>query len=144
MKQDQLMPREGYVVDFISGVQVKATPEEVEATQLFSKILVEDYGYPKEHIQTRPQYHVKVRPSDTKKEYPVDIAVFNDSEKSDDSVFMIVECKKKNRKDGRSQLENYLTLSNANLGVWYNGSERFFLLKQVTEDGHVVFKDIPA
>ena len=134
---------EGYIIDYISGTQVKASPEELEATQVFSKILVEDYGYPKTHIQTRPQFHVKVRPSDTKKEYPVDIAVFSDTEKTDDSIYLIVECKKKNRKDGRTQLENYLTLSKANLGVWFNGEERFYLLKQNTDDGRVLFKDIP-
>lgn len=136
-------PKDGYIIDFISGKQVKASPEEIEATQVFSKILVEDYGYPKGHIQTRPQFHVKVRPSDTQKEYPVDIAVFSDEERTDDSIYLIVECKKKNRKDGRTQLENYLTLSKANLGVWFNGEERFYLLKQNTEDGRVLFKDIP-
>ena len=143
MAEEQNQPKEGYIIDFISGQQVKASPEEVEATQVFSKILVEDYGYPKTQIQTRPQFHVKVRPSDTKKEYPVDIAVFCDTEKTDDSLYLIVECKKKNRKDGRTQLENYLTLSKANLGVWFNGDERFYLLKQNTDDGRVLFKDIP-
>lgn len=143
MAEDQKQPKEGYIIDYISGMQVKASPEEIEATQVFSKILVEDYGYPKTQIQTRPQFHVKVRPSDTKKEYPVDIAVFSDTEKTDDSIYLIVECKKKNRKDGRTQLENYLTLSKANLGVWFNGEERFYLLKQNTGDGRVLFKDIP-
>ena len=135
--------KDGYIFDYISGVQVKASPEEVDATQVFSRILVEDYGYSKKQIQTRPQFHVKVRPSDTKKKYPVDIAVFNDKDKTDDSLYLIVECKKKNRKDGRTQLENYLTLSKANLGVWFNGEERFYLLKQNTEDGRVLFKEIP-
>ena len=55
------------IKDYISGQLVKSTPEEVEAVQPFSKILVEDYGYPKEYIQTRPQWRVKVRPSDVKK-----------------------------------------------------------------------------
>ena len=59
--------KEGYIFDYISGAEVKATPEEVEAVQVFSKILVEDYGYPKTHIQTHPQYRVKIRPSDIKK-----------------------------------------------------------------------------
>lgn len=143
MAEVLIQPKEGYIIDYISGKQVKASPEEVEATQVFSRILVEDYGYPKEHIQTRPQFFVKVRPSDTKKEYPVDIAVFNDRDKTDDSLYLIVECKKKNRKDGRTQLENYLTLSKANLGVWFNGEERFYLLKQNTDDGRVLFKEIP-
>ena len=143
MFEVQKQPKEGYIFDYISGQQIKASPEEIQATQVFSKILVEDYGYPKTNIQTRPQFHVKVRPSDTKKEYPVDIAVFNDNEKTDDSIRIIVECKKKNRKDGRTQLENYLTLSKANLGVWFNGEERFYLLKQNTEDGRVLFMEIP-
>ncbi len=73
--------REGYIKDYISGEEVKATPEEVEAVQVFSETLVEDYGYPKEQLQTRPQWRVKVRPSDTKKEYPLDIAVFNKDKK---------------------------------------------------------------
>lgn len=135
--------KEGYIIDYISGEQVKASPEEVEATQVFSKILVEDYNYPKENIQTRPQFRVKVRPSDEKKEYPVDISVFSDKEKTDDNLYMIVECKKKTRKDGRNQLENYLTLSKAYIGVWFNGNERIFLHKQVTSDGKIYFHEIP-
>ncbi len=135
--------KEGYIIDYISGQQLKATPEEVEAVQVFARILVEDYGYPKEYIQTRPQFHVKVRPSDVKKEYPVDIAVFTDTERTDDSLSIIVECKKKNRKDGRKQLEIYMTLSKAQLGVWFNGEERLYLYKRNEENGHVIFQEIP-
>ena len=91
-------PREGYIIDYISGLIVKATPEETEAVQVFSKQLVEDYNYPRDYIQTRPQFRVKRRPSDTKKEYPVDIAVFPNNKKLEDEVYIVVECKKKNRK----------------------------------------------
>ena len=97
--------REGYIIDFISGLQVKESPEEIDAVQPFSKILVDDYGYPKAHIHTRPQYRVKVRPSDKKKEYPVDIAVFTGEVHDEDSIYIIVECKKKNRRDGREGSE---------------------------------------
>jgi type I restriction enzyme M protein len=131
------------ISDYISGVLVSATPEEVEAVQIFAKQLVEDYGYPKEYIQTRPQHRVKVRPSDTKKEYPVDIAVFQDAMKFEESLYIVVECKKKNRKDGRTQLENYLTLSSAYLGVWFNGEERFFIRKFVKSNGEINFEEIP-
>ena len=82
--------REGFIVDYISGQEIKATPEEVDAVQVFSKQLIEDYGYPRENIQTRPQFRVKVRPSDTKKEYPVDIAVFNNEKKQDDDAYIIL------------------------------------------------------
>lgn len=134
--------KDGYLIDYISGTEVKATPEEVQAVQPFSKMLVEDYGYPKELITTHPQYRVKVRPSDTKKEYPVDIAVFSSTQKSDDDIYIVVECKKKTRKDGRSQLEDYLRFCKAQLGVWYNGEERFFLRKYEA-DGQVKFEEIP-
>ena len=130
------------IIDFISGKEVNATPEEVEAVQVFAKSLVNDYNYPKELIQTRPQFRVKARPSDRTKEYPVDIAVFTDESKDDDSLYIIVECKKKNREDGKTQLQDYMRLSKAFLGVWFNGEERLFLHK-VEKDGKVYFEDIP-
>ena len=134
--------KEGYFTDYISGLPVKETPEELEAVQPFSKILVDDYGYPKEFIHTRPQYRVKARPSDRRKEYPVDIAVFNSSVHDEKSIYIIVECKKKNRKDGRDQLEDYLRFSNASLGVWFNGEERLYLHK-VIKDNEIQFREIP-
>lgn len=134
--------KEGYIKDFISGISVRATPEEVQAVQVFSRVLVDDYGYPKTIIRTRPQWRVKVRPSDQKKEYPVDIAVFSAPEHDDDNVEIIIECKKKNRKDGRSQLEDYLRFSRARVGVWFNGDERLFL-KKTEKSGRIDFEEIP-
>lgn len=134
--------KEGYLIDFISGQELKATPEEVQAVQPFAKKLCEDYGYPKACIQTRPQWHVKVRPSDVKKEYPVDIAVFSSETHSDDDLFLIVECKKKSRRDGRTQLEDYMRLSKAVLEVWYNGDETLYLRK-FEENGMVKCVEIP-
>lgn len=133
--------KEGYIFDYISSIQVKATPEEVNAVQVFSKILVEDYGYPKEHLQTRPQFRVRARPSDIKKEYPVDIVVFNTEEHNEKDAYIIVECKKPNRKDGRKQLEIYLTMSDAQIGVWYNGVEKLCLLKEISKR-KIGFKEI--
>ena len=130
------------IIDFISGKEVNATAEEVEAVQVFARSLVNDYGYPKELIQTRPQFRVKARPSDTTKEYPVDIAVFTNELKEDDSLHIVVECKKKNREDGKTQLQDYMRLSKAYLGVWFNGEERLFLHK-IEKEGKVYFENIP-
>lgn len=130
------------IVDYISGIEVNATPEEIEAVQPFSHILVEDYGYPKSFIQTHPQFRVKIRPSDTKKEYPIDIAVFSSEEKNDDTIQIVIECKKEAREDGRSQLEDYLRFCKAQLGVWFNGKERFFLRKY-EKNGQIFFEEIP-
>jgi type I restriction enzyme M protein len=130
------------IIDYITGIEVSYKPEEEQAVQPFAKALVEDYGYPKDCIMTHPQFRVKARPSDTKKEYPVDIAVFKDSTKNDDDVYIIVECKKKIRKDGRTQLEDYLRFCRAKLGVWFNGEERLFLRKY-EKNGQILFEEIP-
>lgn len=134
--------RDGYITDFVSGLQVRTTPEEIEAVQVFSKQLVEVYGYSRTYIQTRPQWRVKVRPSDKKKEYPVDIAIFSGEKHNDDNIEIIVECKTKNRKDGRGQLEDYLRFSRARIGVWFNGNERIFLYKNEKE-GKIEFTELP-
>ena len=143
MHHDNLITslKEGYILDYISNIPVKITPEEIEAVQVFSRIIVEDYFYPKDFIQTRPQFRVRSRPSDTRNEYPVDIAIFKDSIKGEENVSIIVECKKKNRKDGIKQLQDYLKFSKAKLGVWFNGNEKLCIQK-VENNGIVDFVEI--
>ncbi|MCY4262427.1 MAG: N-6 DNA methylase, partial [Candidatus Dadabacteria bacterium] len=121
---------------------VNATPEEVDSVQVMSKLLVEEYGYPKEFIQTHPQYRVKSSPSDKDKSYPVDIAIFNSSEKKESTIEIIVECKKRDKKDGIDQLEDYLRFSRAKLGIWFNGEERVFKQK-IEKKGKIYFSNIP-
>jgi type I restriction enzyme M protein len=133
----------GYIRDFVSGARVRATPEEVQATQVFSRRLVEDFGYPLDHIATRPQFRVSRRPSETKKSYPVDIAVFSNAQKLEEDCSIIVECKSETEKAGRKQLEIYLTLSNAFIGVWFNGKSHLYTHKHY-EDGKVFFKELPT
>ncbi len=128
------------VVDYISGHEIPATPEEIEATQPFSRRLVEDYGYPKAMIRTRPQYHVKASPSD-KKGYPIDIAVFEKTSAGVDRLKIVVENKKKTRKDGRDQLEDYLKFCEAVVGVWYNGIE-MLCIRKIEKSGNIHFEEI--
>jgi type I restriction enzyme M protein len=134
----------GYIRDYITGRQVRATPEEVEAVQVFARRLVEDFGYPKENIITRPQYRVRRRPSETKKSYPVDIAVFSNSGRHDDDLLMVVECKAESVKEGRKQLELYLSMSEAQIGVWFNGDEHLYLRKDYVQGGKIVFTILPT
>jgi len=136
--------KDGYILDYISGQEVKATSEEVEATQVFSKRLVEEYGYSKENIQTRPQYFVRRTPSDeTKREFPVDIAVFCGNSRIESDLIGIVECKKKSRKDGLEQLKLYMDMcSNVQWGVWFNGEEQINLQK-IKKDGDLLYLEIP-
>lgn len=138
---EELKP--GYIIDYISNSPVKASPEELEAVQVFSKRLVEDYGYPKENIQTRPQFRVRIRPSDEEKSFPVDIAVFRSDSRIENNLFMVVECKKKNRKDGIAQLKLYLDMSPAEVGVWFNGDDHVYLRKVHHKDGSRTYPELP-
>lgn len=131
------------IQDFISGADVPATPEEINATQVFSRRLVEEFGYPTEHIQTRPQFRVRVRPSGSQS-YPVDIAVFKDAGRLPDDVLIVVECKKPTLTQGRKQLEIYLTMTSAQIGVWFNGNAHLYLRKVVRPDQTIGFEQIPS
>jgi type I restriction enzyme M protein len=135
----------GFLVDFISQQRVKATPEEIEAVQVFARRLVEDFGYPKNAITTRPQFRVRPRPSEARtRGYPVDIAVFTSERKLEDEAYIIVECKRKTRKDGEKQLRIYLTMSAAPIGVWFNGKDHLYLLKQYHSDGTIDWITLPT
>jgi len=142
-KTEDTEKREGQIQDFVSGHWVKAGPEEIDAVQIFSRRLIEDYDYPKSHIQTRPQYRVRKRPSDVDKSYPVDIAVFKNNRKIEDNLFMVVECKKKSRKDGLAQLKLYMDMSASEIGVWFNGLEHAYLRKVYHKDGRRTYQDLP-
>jgi type I restriction enzyme M protein len=133
----------GFVTDIISGTKVKATPEEIEAVQVFAHRLLEDYGYTKDQIQTHPQYRVRIRPSDEEKSYPVDIAVFNSEKRTEDELFMIVECKRKDRKEGEHQLRLYMDMSAAEVGVWFNGNEHAYFRKIHHKDGKRTYETLP-
>ena len=138
---DELKP--GYIRDFVSRLPVKATPEEIQAVQVFAKRLVDDYGYLKSHLQTHPQHRVRKRPSDEEKSYPVDIAVFRSDKKIEDNLFMIVECKTRHRKDGEEQLRLYMDMSSAEVGVWFNGDEHVYLCKVHHKDGQRTYEVLP-
>lgn len=140
----ELNIQRGFVEDYISGALVRATPEEVDAVQVFARRIVDDLGYPKAQVQTRPQFRVARRPSDEARSYPVDIAVFRSPDHHDDDLYMIVECKKRHRKEGVAQLKRYLDLSSAQLGVWFNGDEHEYLRKVHHADGRLTYQSIPS
>ncbi len=133
----------GYIRDFISRQPVRSGPEEVEAVQVFSRRLVEDYGYPHDRIRTRPQFQIRKRPSDTRGAWPVDIAVFRTPEQRESDLLMVVECKKPKRKDGIDQLHRYMDRSAAAIGVWFNGKDHVYLRKVLHGDGTATYHDLP-
>jgi type I restriction enzyme M protein len=141
---EENIKKEG-VQDYLTGEWVRAgVTEHKEAVNVFTKKLIEDLGYSKKQIQTIPQFRVKVSPSGQEK-YPVDITVFNDERKNYENVFMLVECKQPERKDGRRQLDIYLNLvPSVEIGVWFNGKEHLYLWKvRNTKTDRWEWKEIP-
>ena len=144
-KQGKQEIPDGKIIDYVSGLLVDDGPEEVGATQPFSRLLVEDYGYPKENLRTRPQFRVKASPSDSSRSVPVDIAVFNSSGQDADNLYMIVECKapsEKSEETNDKQIFNYLNWSQATIGVWTNGEEREIYLK-TPQEGKFAYTQLP-
>ena len=136
-------PQVGQIEDFISGKLVKSNPEELNAVQPFAHRLVEDYGYSKDQIQSHPQFRVRKHPSDEKKSYPVDIAVFRGEKKVEADLYLIVECKKPTLQAGVEQLKRYMDMSPAEIGVWFNGNAHAYIRKIVSKEGAIKYADLP-
>ena len=133
-----------FLTDFVSGKRVRATAEQRHAVQVFARRLVEELGYSREQLQTQPQFRVRSAPSDNRRGYPVDIAVFSSTERSPDTLEIIVECKAPNRKDGQEQLERYLEMSRATIGVWFNGDSHLYIRKVLAPDGTATYPELPS
>ncbi len=131
------------IIDYVSGIEIVAKPEEIDAVQVFSKRLVEEFNYDKKLLQTRPQFTVRRRPSDEKKEYPVDIAIFKSKNHLDSELIGLVECKKKTRKDGLEQLKIYMDMcTDVQFGVWFNGEDQINIQK-IKVNGSIQYREIP-
>jgi len=117
---EELEAKEGYVKDPVSGRLVKITPERVEAKIVFAQRLLSEYGYSKDQIQTFPEFYIQ---KGSTKIGPADIVVFKDTKKTFDNIYLIVETKRKDKKDGIKQLKSYIDPTPAEGGVWFNGIE---------------------
>jgi len=113
--------KKGYVRDFITGRWLKKRPEE-GPRQILEKRLVEEYGYSKSQMEI--EFSIQ---KGSKRIGPSDISVFRDEKKILDNLYIIVETKRKERKDGIDQLKSYLSPTNAEFGVWFNGKDIVYL-----------------
>jgi type I restriction enzyme M protein len=135
------------VIDALSGRQIIAGDEEVEATQPLVYYLTQKLGWSPKQLMTRPQWRVPKTPSGSRSSgYPVDIAIFDSPEHhgSDEHVRILVECKAPTESEGIRQLKTYLSLEpEARLGIWFNGTKHVLVYK--TTDGFVenTFAPIP-
>jgi len=116
--------KEGYVRDYITGQYVRRRPEEVEAKQILAKRLVEEYGYSKDQIQTFPEFYIQ---KGSTKIGPADIVIFKDNKKTFDNIYLIIETKRKDKKDGIKQLKSYIDPTPAEGGIWFNGTDMVYV-----------------
>lgn len=133
---------DGWIVDFLSGKQVKDTPEEY-VRQNIEKAIVRQYGYAREDCQ--PEVRIRFGSSNPR----VDIVIWPlGVEHKQETAWLLIECKKpgtspKAKKDGIEQLKSYMAAcANARYGLWTNGDDRFCFAKRATESGKILFEEI--
>lgn len=129
--------KEGYIKDFITGEWVKDKPEE-QVRQVYLRKLVEEYGYDPKNIKLE----VSIKSGQTETKKPADIVVF-DGRGVDPGrhAYIIVEVKRKDRRDGKEQLVSYVNSTTAEFAVWFNGKEIAYY-QRFREPRHE-FIDIP-
>lgn len=124
--------------DYITGEEIQNKPENREAKVPFEKRLVEEYSYEKKDIQ--PEFRIQ---KGSALIGPADIVIFYPNEQHiQENIFLIIENKRKDRKDGIGQLKSYLApCKRAQWGVWFNGNDIEYL--RVTEKGYKKVFNIP-
>jgi len=109
-------------------------PEEI-IRQLWLKKLTQEYGYPLSRIEV--EHPVWFGSGVEKKS--ADIVVFY---KDKDTVWIVGEIKKPERKEGIKQLKSYLNAEGAPIGFWGNGDDRIVLHRPYPE-GFLTLPDLP-
>ncbi len=130
------------VVDYVTGAELRETPEE-RFRQLFEHILVDDLGYPKDHIRIE----VPIQRGSQRKAESADIVVFNSKQHSQDNIYIIVEIETPG-KTYDNQALSYVTATTAPYCAWFSGFEPlskgpFFLFRDLKLRPRE-FVDIPS
>lgn len=137
---------DGYVCDYVDGTFRRDTPEEY-IRQIVEKRLINEHGYVPARICV--EFNLKMGSG----RRAADIVVFpEDGPRTQDHVWLIVECKKEevepgNRKDGVEQLKSYMSACpNCEWGMWTNGKYKEVLRKVKVEGryGYKDYNDIPS
>ena len=71
--------------------------------------------------------------------------MFGSNKRLPSEVYVIVECKKKNRKDGEEQLRIYMNMApSAQIGVWFNGEDHLYLFREIGQDRKIHWSVLPT
>ncbi len=144
-KEESIALKSGYIYDPVAQKQRKATDEEYVRQEMI-KTLVNEYGYHLKNIAT--EFSIKIGSAPKR----VDISIFPDnSEHNQESIYMIIECKKPkvkmtDKQNGVAQLISYISASPKCLfGLWTNGAgfERQVIHKIAPNKVKRVDYDIP-
>ncbi|HDC9526763.1 TPA: restriction endonuclease subunit M [Staphylococcus aureus] len=110
--------------DYITELEIQNTPENREAKVVIEERLHKEYKY--ELDQMTPEYGIQ---KGSVRIGHADVVIFHDSkDKSQENIKIIVECKRKNRRDGIEQLKTYLAgCESAEYGVWFNGEDIVYI-----------------
>ena len=123
---------EGKLYDYITKKEIPNKPENREAKVVMEERLNTEYLYDLDEMQ--PEY--EIRKGSVLVGF-ADIVVFgNKEDHSQENIKIIVECKRKNRKDGIEQLKTYLAgCQSAEYGVWFNGNDITYI-KRLKKSPH--------
>ncbi|MEM1684803.1 MAG: N-6 DNA methylase [Nanopusillaceae archaeon] len=128
------------LVCLIRNKEVKATPEEL-VRQEFIRRLIEEWGYPKEHIDVEVPIvsgHGEIKDVESPhKPKRADIVVYHNASKAADDIYIVVEVKKKRKEAGEQQAKSYGNASTAEVVVWHNGEETRFWQRKRKPSGWI-------
>lgn len=119
---------DGRIVDFLSGVHLEETPEEL-VRQRYSRVLHYDYGYPKNVMRREVGIHAgsKVLTDASGLQVRADIVVYANrsacSKGDQGNIRFVVECKRPTETSGYNQLASYIFYTSAGGGVWTDGDD---------------------
>ena len=116
-----------YIKDYITGKKLRQTPEE-KVRQEYSKILFEDYDYAKEQMNIEVPIQ---RGSNKGQKEKADIVIYYNAKgrEQNKDIYAIIETKRRDLKEGVEQLKSYMSATSSLWGVWYNGIDSRYFLK---------------
>jgi len=136
-----LVPQ-GKILDYIDETIRKETAEEY-VRQEIEKSLIREYGFTRDEIAV--EFRVKLGTASKR----ADLVIFpQGAPHKQEHAWAIIECKAPtvpslHKTKGVDQLKSYMAACvNAEFGMWTNGQERF-CYRKVTENGKVLFVEIP-
>ena len=104
---------------------------ETNIKENYLKVLTENFGYPKNHIETEV-FIQRGNKHNKKNKERADIVIYKDKSNRDQyqDIIAIIETKRPDRKEGVSQLKSYMSACSCDWGVWTNGKDSLYFEKE--------------